>query len=181
MCFHKRLIFPTCNHSAFLFLTRPCAVEQAFARGEVDVGCSSVWSHGYDTIRVSGLICPQCAERKAKEDVRVGEVKERLRGLREKLGLGKVGGSESQGEGEKDGSESAGSGSVPPGSGSGSGSVSADEMGERISSEEDGDSDDEFANEVMEEVRYDPDHRSFKLPVVIAERKAEELAKFLSN
>lgn len=117
-------------------------------------------------------------------------MKERLRGLREKLGLGKVGGSESQGEGEevtkegekdegeKDG-ESAGSGSVPPRSSSSS--VSADGTGERVSSEEDGNSDDEFTNEVMEEVRYDPDHRSFKLPVIIAERKAEELAKFLSH
>lgn len=79
MCFHRRLIF-SCNHSAWLGLTRACEGE-----GEAGTaGCGVMWSHGYDTVRV-GAACAGCAARRAGQDRRLGEVKRQIRALKARL------------------------------------------------------------------------------------------------
>lgn len=79
MCFHRRLIF-SCNHSAWLGLTRACEAE-----GEAGTaGCGVMWSHGYDTVRV-GAACAGCAARRAGQDRRLGEVKRQIRALKARL------------------------------------------------------------------------------------------------
>ena len=85
MCFHRRLVF-SCNHHAWLGITRPCPVEESFNRGEVDTGCSVRWSHGFDTIRIQSG-CPKCLERQAGEQFRLGVVKDQIRVLKEHLGM----------------------------------------------------------------------------------------------
>ncbi|KAK4170414.1 hypothetical protein QBC43DRAFT_182002, partial [Cladorrhinum sp. PSN259] len=79
MCFHNRVVF-RCNHWCFLDLSRPCPAEQSFSRGEVKTGCSHMWSHGFDTIRV-GENCTKCDATIRKETYKLGLVKEQLRFL----------------------------------------------------------------------------------------------------
>ncbi|KAK4240670.1 hypothetical protein C8A03DRAFT_31160, partial [Achaetomium macrosporum] len=85
MCFHKRLLFG-CSHYEWLGLTRPCELEESYNRGEVQVGCSVKWSHGFDTIRIEDK-CPECAEKGANDNYRLGVLKEQIKVLKEHLRL----------------------------------------------------------------------------------------------
>ncbi|KAK3311140.1 uncharacterized protein B0T15DRAFT_520560 [Chaetomium strumarium] len=85
MCFHKRLLFG-CSHYEWLSLTRACELEESYNRGEVQVGCSVRWSHGFDTVRVDEK-CPKCAERDASDNYRLGVLKEQIKVLKEHLML----------------------------------------------------------------------------------------------
>ncbi|KAL2129850.1 hypothetical protein VTI74DRAFT_7216 [Chaetomium olivicolor] len=85
MCYHRRLLF-ACAHYAWLNLTRACAVEASFCRGEADVGCAVKWSHGFDTIRVQRH-CPRCVAARTDDDFRLGVVKEQIQVLKEQLRL----------------------------------------------------------------------------------------------
>ncbi|KAK4154648.1 hypothetical protein C8A00DRAFT_14222 [Chaetomidium leptoderma] len=85
MCFHKRLVF-ACSHHAWLGVTQPCELEEAFNRREVNTGCSVMWSHGYDTIRIQAK-CPKCAKTQAGHGFRFGIVKDRIKVLKEHLEL----------------------------------------------------------------------------------------------
>ncbi|AEO65462.1 uncharacterized protein THITE_27672, partial [Thermothielavioides terrestris NRRL 8126] len=81
MCFHRRVVFG-CGHHAWQGLTRPCEREKAFNRGEVDTGCSVMWSHGFDTTRVQED-CAKCKDTKAGQEFRLGVVKEQIKALKE--------------------------------------------------------------------------------------------------
>ncbi len=83
MCFHRRLVF-SCNHHAWLGITRPCPVEESFNRGEIDMGCSVQWSHGFDTIRIQSG-CPKCLERQTGEQFRLGLIKDQIKVLKDHL------------------------------------------------------------------------------------------------
>ncbi|KAK3996524.1 hypothetical protein QBC44DRAFT_232127 [Cladorrhinum sp. PSN332] len=77
MCLHKRVVY-SCNHWAFLELSKPCPVEQSFIQGKGKTGCSQMWSHGFDAVRV-GESCTKCAAAIRKENYKLGLVKEHLK------------------------------------------------------------------------------------------------------
>jgi hypothetical protein len=85
MCFHKRLLFG-CSHYEWLGLTRACELEESYNRGEVHVGCSVRWSHGFDTVRIEEK-CPKCAEKDASDNHRLAVLKEKIKVLKENLRL----------------------------------------------------------------------------------------------
>jgi hypothetical protein len=84
MCHHRRLIYAGCNHSLWGDLVRPCEDELAFQRGEQDVGCTLMLSHGIHARRVEGL-CKPCRERKTATDAKFVSVRDRIRDLRDGL------------------------------------------------------------------------------------------------
>ncbi|KAH6854622.1 hypothetical protein B0I37DRAFT_441600 [Chaetomium sp. MPI-CAGE-AT-0009] len=83
MCFHRRLVFD-CSHHAWLGITQRCEVEEAFDRGEYNVGCSVRWSHGYGTIRIQ-LKCPRCTMQQKGDGSRLSLVKDQIKALKEQL------------------------------------------------------------------------------------------------
>lgn len=174
MCFHRRLVY-TCSHHVWLQITRPCAAEESFDRGEADTGCGVRWSHGFDTVRVQ-IPCPACVAQHTAHTSRLGAVKDQIKALKEQLktikGPEAVKGDAWLG-GEEGGSE---------GQGVAAAVVAVDETGsdeavlsgseqtdETLIEEEEG-----CLDESMEEVRVDPKHWPFKLPLVIAERRREQ-------
>lgn len=84
MCFHARLLYSGCNHSVFLEASRPCQVEKAFDCGEVDTGCSQMWSHGFNTVKVDGN-CTKCTATACKMSYKLSVVKEQLKFLSNQL------------------------------------------------------------------------------------------------
>ncbi|KAL2159323.1 hypothetical protein VTH06DRAFT_2758 [Thermothelomyces fergusii] len=188
MCFHRRLVFG-CAHHAWLGVTRPCKAEMSFDSGESDTGCSVRWSHGYDTIRVQ-VQCLACVRAREGTNFRFGIVKEQLRVLREHLELIKGGPLESvqekkeeggeqeegnapapdaelRGDGQSDvtkkkGADASSPSSPPPCDSDG---IVAALLGEEWLVEQLG-----RLDEVMEEVRVDPKHRTLKLPSIVAAR-----------
>ncbi|GAB1311417.1 putative endonuclease lcl3 [Madurella fahalii] len=83
MCFHRRLIFG-CSHFVWLGILEPCENEKAFQRGGLDVSCDVMWSHGYGTIRVPQK-CPKCMTVITIDKSRLGEIKSRIKTLKNKL------------------------------------------------------------------------------------------------
>jgi len=80
MCFHARLLYSGCNHSVFLEASRLCPTEKAFDRGEVDTGCSQMWSHGFNTVKVDGN-CAKCTATACKTNYKLSVIKEQLKFL----------------------------------------------------------------------------------------------------
>jgi hypothetical protein len=78
------MIYGLCNHSAWLGMAAPCALERAFDSGLVNVGCGFMWSHPLKTSRL-GIMCPACLEKKAKLESTVVKIKERLQSLNENM------------------------------------------------------------------------------------------------
>lgn len=78
------MIYGLCNHSAWLGMAAPCALERAFDSGLVNVGCGFMWSHPLKTNRL-GIMCPACLEKKAKMESTVVKIKERLQSLNENM------------------------------------------------------------------------------------------------
>jgi hypothetical protein len=165
MCFHRRLVF-ACSHYAWLGLTRPCELEQSFDRGDVDTGCSAMWSHGFDTVRVQDN-CARCTKAQKSHSYRFGIVKDQIAVLKEHLRMIK-GASEikerewlhmdaavqDDAESKSDGTEGA----------------DASSSGETDDTSVDGEV--ECLDEAMEEVRVDPKHFPLKLPQLVAGRVA---------
>jgi hypothetical protein len=85
MCYHYRLIYGECNHSSFLHLASPCALERALDAGLVDLGCGFMWSHPLKTMRLHEALCPDCTAKKEKMHKTVGSIKEKLRKLGEDM------------------------------------------------------------------------------------------------
>ncbi|KAL2165941.1 hypothetical protein VTG60DRAFT_3583 [Thermothelomyces hinnuleus] len=194
MCFHRRLVFG-CAHHAWLGITRPCETEASFDRGETDTGCSVRWSHGYDTIRVQAK-CRTCIKAQEGTSFRLGIVKEQLKALKEHLALIKGEPLETvQEEEEKEKEKGKGKekngldlDAAPRDDGQ-SGVTKGKGANASPSSSPSCDSDDIVAtllgeewlggqlgrlDEVMEEVRVDPKHRTLKLPSIVAARMETE-------
>ncbi|KAK4131737.1 hypothetical protein BT67DRAFT_444524 [Trichocladium antarcticum] len=83
MCYHSRLVFG-CSHHAWLGVSRPCELEKAFGRGEVNTGCSTKWSHGFDTTRIPQK-CRRCVRSEARQGYRLSVVKNQIKALKEQL------------------------------------------------------------------------------------------------
>ncbi|KAK0730814.1 hypothetical protein B0H67DRAFT_445715, partial [Lasiosphaeris hirsuta] len=81
MCHHGRTLF-SCGHSEWKGLNNMCHLEEAFERGERDEGCSEMWSHGFNTIRVD-VLCEPCTLAKEMIDHRFQAIKQRIKALRE--------------------------------------------------------------------------------------------------
>lgn len=182
MCFHRRLVFG-CAHYAWLGITQPCKIEAAFDRGETDTGCDVKWSHGYDTIRVQTK-CLACIQAQEGTNFRLGIVKEQLKVLKEHLALIKgeqLGSVQKAKEEEKDGcgldaeprndgqsaaTKETGANATPASPPGSSGENAATPLEEGWLEEHVN-----LLDEIMEEVRVDPKHRSLKLPSIVAARK----------
>lgn len=83
MCYHRRLIFG-CNHHAWLEITKPCEVEEAFNSGQADTGCDRQWSHPFHVIRIQSK-CGQCVKRQKGDNFQLGTVKDRIKAIKERL------------------------------------------------------------------------------------------------
>ncbi|KAK3903244.1 hypothetical protein C8A05DRAFT_14784 [Staphylotrichum tortipilum] len=173
MCFHKRLVF-ACNHHAWLNLTRPCALEQSFNRGEVDTGCDFKWSHGFDTISIQGS-CSKCARVQASHKTRLSKAKEKIKALKAKLktiqDVAETKDEEIPNQDSKQeeaGSQPDGTAVASEGAGSSFTSAGGGEDTEASSWEEGS------LDETMEEVRVDPKHWPFHLAQRVAKRVAGE-------
>lgn len=172
MCFHRRLVY-TCSHHVWLQITRPCAAEESFHRGEADTGCCVRWSHGFDTVRVQ-IPCPACVAQQTVHTSRLGAVKDQIRALKEQLktmkGPEAVKGDEwLGGEGGLEGRGVAAAVVVANETGNDEAVLSGSEQTDEPLIEEEG-----CLDATMEEVRVDPKHWPFKLPFVIAERRREQ-------
>lgn len=162
MCFHKRLVF-SCNHHAWLNLTRPCALEESFNRGEVDTGCGVKWSHGFDTVSIQAS-CRECARVQASHKTRLSEAKDRIKALKAKLKtIKEVGEAKDEETPTLDQDSKQEEAVSQPSTSTGEGEDTEDSSWE-----------DACLDENMEEVRVDPKHQSFHLPERIARRAAGE-------
>ncbi|KAK0751686.1 hypothetical protein B0T18DRAFT_74884 [Schizothecium vesticola] len=84
MCFHSRLIHG-CGHYQWGGVFVRCSTERRFDKGELDEGCSAMWSHGFRTIGTVAQ-CPKCVKAKAKTDDKLAAIKAQLRALKTSIG-----------------------------------------------------------------------------------------------
>ncbi len=171
MCFHKRLVF-ACNHHAWLNLKRPCALEESFNRGEVDMGCTVKWSHGFDTISIQAC-CRKCIRVQASHKNRLSEAKEKIKALKAKLKTIKEV-AEAKDEETPDQDLTQEPGTQPGGTAEGSEEAVPSTPAGGGEDTEDSSWEDGSLDETMEEVRVDPKHHVFHLPLRIAKQAAGE-------
>ncbi|KAK1764685.1 hypothetical protein QBC33DRAFT_497320 [Phialemonium atrogriseum] len=104
MCYHRRLLYGACNHSAWLAKAQSCETEKAFEAGSNAVGCSWMFAHPLTTTRVDRL-CPKCVRMRAWSDAMIGKIRTLLRTLQEdvarRLGASDGRGDETDGEASK--------------------------------------------------------------------------------
>lgn len=84
MCYHRRLLYGACNHSAWLAKVHSCEIEKGFEAGFTDEGCSWMFAHPLKTMRLNRL-CPECDAKKTWSDTRLGKIKTLLKGLQEDM------------------------------------------------------------------------------------------------
>jgi len=121
MCYQKRLVYGTCNHSAPLGLAGSCLDSEE---------CDGTRAHPLQTVRVERM-CPACGERKAKESGAIASLRERVKALREDLARKGFVGRDGKKGGEAAGAGDGEEGGCASGSGSGSAassSVEKDDM-----------------------------------------------------
>lgn len=84
MCFHSRLIHG-CGHSQWGGVFVRCSTERRFDKGELDEGCSAMWSHGFRTISTVAQ-CPKCVKARANTDDKLAAIKAQLQALKTTIG-----------------------------------------------------------------------------------------------
>lgn len=174
MCFHRRVLF-RCNHFVWLGISRSCDTEKEFKRGKTDVGCTVMWSHGFDTVRVQ-LKCPSCTAAEERDGFKLEVLKDRISVLKEYLqrikGLPEVTEEEwlnpetEPGPTSEDTADDAAAESR---------SGSSEEPGETADTGNTSIADDEAKDSApTRQTEVDPRHRPFRLPQRIVERMAQE-------
>jgi hypothetical protein len=84
MCYHHRILYGGCNHSAWLGKVRSCEIEQGFEAGLTNEGCGWMFAHPLKTTRLSGL-CPDCDKKKTWSAAKLGKIKALLKTLQEDM------------------------------------------------------------------------------------------------
>lgn len=84
MCYHHRILYGECNHSAWLAKVRSCEIERGFEAGLTNEGCGWMFAHPLKTTRLSRP-CPDCDKKKTWSAAKLGRIKALLKSLQEDM------------------------------------------------------------------------------------------------